>query len=80
MYGPCQRMLSRTLRCLLRPSPKRSYYRYSTSTMVAHDLDAARAKLAEDMKIDILSLTHDVDNTNARHEVTRTFVCKLRTI
>ncbi len=48
--------------------------------MVAHDLDAARAKLAEDMEIDILSLTHDVDNIKARHEVTRTFVCKLRTI
>ena len=44
--------------------------------MIAHDLDKARAKLAEDMKIDILSLTQEDENVKARHEVSRTFVCK----
>ena len=67
-------MISRTLRVLLRSSPAHLYYR--RSTMIAHDLDKARAKLAEDMKIDILSLTQEDENVKARHEVSRTFVCK----
>lgn len=43
--------------------------------MTAQDLDNARAKLAEDMKIDILSLTQEDENVKARHEVSRTFLC-----
>ncbi|KLO20434.1 hypothetical protein SCHPADRAFT_934286 [Schizopora paradoxa] len=48
--------------------------------MIAHDLDQARAKLAENMKIDILNLTQEDENVKARHEVSRTFVSDTITV
>ena len=46
------------------------------SRMAQNNLDASRAKLFQDMKIDILTETQEDENIKARHEVSRSFVCK----
>ena len=42
----------------------------------AQDLTEARAKLVEEVKVDILVGTQEADNQTARREVSRSFVCK----
>lgn len=48
------------------------------SDNAARDLDEARAWLAAEAKIDILTGTQEADNELARREVSRSFVCECR--
>jgi hypothetical protein len=40
-------------------------------------LAAKRAKIADQVRIDIISKTHDADNAAKLKEISRTFICEL---
>jgi hypothetical protein len=41
-----------------------------------HDLDAARAHVADILKFDIITATQDFDNEQQLKEISRSFVCE----
>lgn len=45
--------------------------------MSSTNVEAARAKLMEEMKVDILTELQEADNEKARREVSRSFICTL---
>lgn len=51
-----------------------------TVTMVAATLDAARAKIADQVKVDLLSKTHVDENARKVKEITRTFICEYESL
>lgn len=43
--------------------------------MSSTNVEAARTKLMEEMKVDILTELQEADNEKARREVSRSFIC-----
>ena len=43
--------------------------------MASVDIEAARAKLTEEMKVDVLTELQEADNEKARKGVSRSFIC-----
>lgn len=62
-------------RSLVFHSPAKSTLRIFTMSTINADLEGARARLIEEMKIDVLTGTQEADNEKARREVARSFVC-----
>jgi hypothetical protein len=46
------------------------------AAITGHDLDAARASVANILKFDIITVTQDFDNEQQIKEISRSFVCE----
>jgi hypothetical protein len=47
-------------------------------TTNGHDLEAARAHVADILKFDILTATQELDNEQQAQEISRSFICEFR--
>ena len=72
--------LPRTIGCLgytLKSLSKRSFASFSESTIVLDHLDMqSLAQIADQVKVDVLSMTMIADNAARRRHVSRSFICE----